>query len=96
MVDYIEDSNSGNSQPHNLSAYSFFEISCIEESRFELIDEEGSLCVCLTHISPKFLQEHTNPPLFMDDKKYAQQYNQSYHMEQLVVCNEGLNHQEEY
>ena len=77
MVDYIEDSNSGKSWSHNILVCSFFEISCIEESSFELIDEEGSLCVCLTHISPEFLQEHTNPPLFMDDKKYAQQYNQS-------------------
>ena len=31
----------------------------------------------------------------MDDEKDEKRYNQSQHMEQLLVCSEGLNHQEE-
>ena len=52
VVDYIEDSNSGKYQSHSISVYSFSEIACIEESGFELMNEEGSFCVCKTHILP--------------------------------------------
>ena len=69
MADYIEDSNFGKSQSHSLSVYSFYEIAYIEELDFELMVEEGSLCVYQTHISPEYLQEHTKPYLFMDDEK---------------------------
>ena len=53
------------------------------------------MCVYQTHISPEYLQERTNTSLLMDDEKDEKQYNEFQHMEQLLVCSEGLNHQEE-
>ena len=81
MAYYIENFNAENFQFHSPSAYSFFEIACIEESNLELMVEEGPLCVYQTHFLPENLQEHTRPSLFMDDEKDEQQYNQSKHIE---------------
>ena len=72
MNDYIEDSNCGKSQSHSLSICSFSEIAYIEESYFALKVEEGSLCVYQAHISPEYLQEHTNPSLLLNDEKDEQ------------------------
>ena len=68
-MDYIDESSYGKYQSHSRSVYSFSEISCIEESDFELMVEEGYLCVYPSHISPEYLQEHTKPSLLMDDEK---------------------------
>ena len=49
MAYYIENFNAEKFQFHSPSAYSFFEIACIEESNLELMVEEGPLCVYQTH-----------------------------------------------
>ena len=51
VADNIEDSNCVKFQSHSLSACSVYEITCIEESKFDSIIEEGSLCVYQAHIS---------------------------------------------
>ena len=81
MAYYIENFNAEKFQFHSPSAYSFFEIACIEESNLELMVEEGPLCVYKTQISPKELQEHAKTSLFMDNEKDKKYYNQSQHME---------------
>ena len=81
MVDYIEYSNSGKFQSYNPFACSFSEIAKKEESDFELMVEEGPLCVFQTQISPEDWHEHTNPSLLVEDENDEQHCNQSQHIE---------------
>ena len=46
-------------------------------------------------ISPEELHEHTNPSLLVKDENDGQHCNQSQHIEETTVYNEGLNRQEE-
>ena len=85
MVDYIENSNSGKFQSYNPSACSFSESARKEESYFELMVEEGPLCVFQTQISPEDLHEHTNPSFLMEDENDEQHCNQSQHIEKTTV-----------
>ena len=57
--------------------------------------EEGPLCVFQTQISPEELHEHTNPSFLVKDENDGQHCNQSQHIEETTVYNEGLNRQEE-
>ena len=81
VVDYIENYISGKLQSYNPSACSFSEIARKEESDFELMVEEGPLCVFQTQISPEELHEHTNPSLLVKDENDEQHCNQSQHIE---------------
>ena len=69
---YVVDTDLGfstffNDSPHEVpEAPLQFELK--EESYFELMVEEGPLCVFQAQISPEYLYEHTNPSLLVEDE----------------------------
>ena len=57
-----------NDSPHEYhEVTSQFELK--EEANFELMVEDGPLCVLQTQVSPEDLHEHTNPSLMVEDDK---------------------------
>ena len=84
----MENSISGKFQSYNLSACSFSKIARKEESDFELMVEEGPLCVFQTQVPPEYLHGHTNPSLLVEDENDEQFCNQSQHIEKTSVCSE--------
>ena len=75
--DYIKNSNFGNFQSYSLSTCLFFEVASKEESYFELMVEERTLCVDHIKSFPENSHEHTKPYLLVEDEKDEKTCNQS-------------------
>ena len=52
-----------------------------DESDFELMVEEGPLCVFQTQIPPKDVHEHTSPLLLVEYEEDEHHFNQCQHVE---------------